>query len=133
MPRKRQINPTEVEMQILQVLWELESATVREVVDRLNQVRPRAYTSILSMMNIMFEKGLLSRTLNGRAHVYKAKQSRDKTLGGVVKELLGRAFAGSTTSLITQVLEQSNPSADELAEIRQAIEAWQRQEGRSID
>ena len=133
MPRKRQITPTEVEMEILQVLWDRESATVREVVDCLNQDRPRAYTSILSMMNIMFEKGLLSRTMHGRAHVYKAKHSRDKTLGGVIKELLGRTFQGSTTTLITQVLEQSNPSADELAEIRRTIETWQRQEDRSHD
>ena len=131
MPRKRQATPTEVEMEILQVLWELGSATVRAVVDRLNQNRPRAYTSILSMMNIMFEKGLVTRTMLGRAHVYQAKQSREKTLGGVVQELLGRAFQGSTTSLITQVLEQSNPSADELAEIRRTIEAWQRHEDRS--
>lgn len=112
-------------MEILHVLWEHQPATVRKVVDILNQSRPRAYTSILSMLNVMFEKGLVTRAMRGRAHVYRAKKSREKTLGSVVKDILGRAFQGSTTSLITQVLEQSKPSAAELAEIRRTIETWQ--------
>lgn len=128
MPRHRQETPTEVELEILHVLWEHEPATVRDVVDVLNQQRPRAYTSILSMLNVMYDKGLVKRTMQGRAHVYRAKVSREKTLGGVVKDLLRRAFQGSTTSLITQVLEQSNPSPAELDEIRRSIEAWQNEE-----
>jgi len=128
MPRRRQETPTEVELEILQVLWEHQPATVRKVVDVLNQSRSRAYTSILSMLNIMFEKGLVTRRLKGRAHVYEALASRDKTLGGVVRDLLGRAFNGSSASLITQVLEQSQPTSAELDEIRRTIEAWQNQE-----
>lgn len=128
MPRHRSGPPTEVELEILHVLWEHGQATVREVVDVLNEKRPRAYTSILSMLNVMFEKGLVKRKLDGRAHIYQAKLSREKTLGGVVKDLLGRAFNGSSTSLITQVLEQSKPSQTELDEIRRTIEAWQEQE-----
>ncbi len=128
MPRHRQETPTEVEMEILQVLWEHEPTTVREVVDILNETRPRAYTSILSMLNVMFEKGLVTRKLQNRAHVYRAKLSREKTLGGVVRDLLGRVFEGSTTSLITQVLEQSKPTSEELGEIRKAIETWQDEE-----
>jgi predicted transcriptional regulator len=130
MARHPQVTPTEVELEILHVLWEHQPATVREVVDVLNQSRPRAYTSILSMLNVMFDKGLVVRQMQGRAHVYRARQSRDRTLGVVVKDLLGRAFQGSTTSLITQVLEQSKPSAEELKEIRRTIKAWQ-EEGQS--
>ena len=126
MPRHRRETPTAVEMEILQVLWEHEPATVREVVDVLNQTRPRAYTSILGMLNVMHQKGLVVREMEGRAHLYRTSQSREKTLGGVVKDLLGRAFQGSTTSLITQVLEQSKPSHQELTEIRRAIAAWQK-------
>lgn len=128
MPRHKQITPTEVELEILQVLWDQQPATVREIVDVLNQTRPRAYTSILSMLNVMFDKGLVTRETAGRAHVYRARKSRDKTLGGVVKDVLGRAFQGSTTSLIAQVLEQSRPSEEELAEIRRTIETWQQSE-----
>ncbi len=130
MPRHRQVTPTEAELEILHVLWAHQPSTVREIVDVLNQTRPRAYTSILSMMNVMLDKGLVQRKLRGRAHVYTAKKTRNATLGGVVKDLLGRAFQGSTTSLITQVLEQSNPTTEELAQIRQAIEQWQESEGR---
>ena len=130
MARYRQETPTEVEMEILQVLWERETATVREVVDVLNETRPRAYTSILSMLNVMLEKGLVLREEQNRAHVYRAKKSREKTLGRVVKELLGRAFQGSANSLIAQVLEQSKPSPKELDEIRKSIECWQKQEKR---
>jgi predicted transcriptional regulator len=125
MPRHRQQTPTEVELEILQVLWEHQPATVREVVDVLNQSRSRAYTSILSMLNVMFDKGLVKRELRGRAHVYRAASSREKTLGRVVSDLLGRVFRGSTTTLVTQILEQSRPSSQELTEIRRAIEQWQ--------
>lgn len=125
MPRHRQETPTEVELEILHVLWEHQPATVREVVDVLNQTRPRAYTTILSMLNVMFEKDLVAREMQGRAHVYRAHRSRESTLGGVIKDLLGRAFQGSTTSLITHVLEQSKPDEEELKEIRRTIKAWQ--------
>ncbi|QDT27595.1 Penicillinase repressor [Gimesia panareensis] len=128
MARHRQATPTEVEMEILQVLWENQQSTVREVVDVLNQSRPRAYTSILSMLNVMYDKGLVEREMRGRAHVYRARKSRESTLGGVIKDLLGRAFQGSTSSLITQILEQSKPSAAELEEIRKTIEDWQDEE-----
>ncbi|NQT13758.1 MAG: BlaI/MecI/CopY family transcriptional regulator [Planctomycetes bacterium] len=133
MPRRRQVTPTEVELEILQVLWEHQPATVREVVEVLNQTRPRAYTSILSMLNVMFEKELVVRQMRSRAHVYRARMPREKTLGGVVKDLLGRVFEGSTSSLITQVLEQSKPSPKELDEIRRAIEAWQNEEQKVND
>ena len=129
MPRYRQVTPTEVELEILHVLWDHQPATVREVVDILNQSRPRAYTSILSMLNVMRDKGLVTRDMRGRAHVYRAKKSREMTLGSVVKDVLGRAFQGSTTSLIAQVLEQSRPTDEELVEIRRTIEAWQSGEG----
>ena len=124
MARHRQETPTEVELEILHVLWDQGPATVRQVVEALNTQRPRAYTSILSMLNVMRDKGLVTRKSQGRAHVYSAKRSREKTLGGVVKDLLGRAFQGSSTLLIAQVLEQSRPSAEELDEIRKTIERW---------
>lgn len=128
MPRHRQVTPTEVELEILHVLWQHQPMTVRQVVDVLNEDRPRAYTSILSMLNVMYEKGLVAREMEGRAHVYRASHSRERTLGGVVKDLLGRAFQGSATSLIAQVLQQSKPSEEELREIRKTIRQWQSEE-----
>ena len=93
MPRHRRETPTEVEMEILQVLWEHEPATVREVVDVLNQTRPRAYTSILGMLNVMHQKGLVVREMKGRAHLYRTSQSREKTLGGGRQGSVGQGIS----------------------------------------
>lgn len=121
MSRRPQSTPTEVELEILQVLWDLGPSTVRQVADALNQQRPRAYTSILSMMNVMLEKKLVTRDQQGRAHVYRAVARQEKMLGTMVKDLLGRAFDGSASSLITHVLDQSAPDEAELKEIQRLL------------
>ena len=121
MSRRPQSTPTEVELEILQVLWDLGPSTVRQVVDALNQHRTRAYTSILSMMNVMLEKKLVTREEQGRAHVYRAVARQEKMLGTMVKDLLGRAFDGSASSLITHVLDQSSPNESELKEIQRLL------------
>lgn len=128
MPRRPQTTPTEVELEILQVLWDHGPCTVREVVEVLNQTRPRAYTSILSMMNVMLEKKLVSRQQKGRAHVYRALRRQEATLGGIVKDLLGRAFDGSAASLINHVLDQSEPSTDEIAQIQKLLDEYREDE-----
>lgn len=121
MARHPQNTPTAVELEILQVLWDRGPSTVRQVLEQLNKTRPRAYTSILSMMNVMREKGLVTREEQGKAHVYRARRGQEKTLGKLVKDLLGRAFDGSAQSLITHVLDQSTPSQQELEEIQELI------------
>ena len=124
MPRRPQSTPTEVELEILQVLWDHGPSTVRQVVDVLNTTRKRAYTSILSMMNVMLEKKLVARQQQGRAHVYRALHRQETTLGGMVKDLLGRAFDGSAASLINHVLDQSEPSAEEIDQIQQLLDQY---------
>lgn len=128
MARKKQSTPTEGELEILQVLWERGDSTVRDVHDVLNALRPRAYTSIMSLMNIMTDKGLVVREPQGRAFVYRARRPREKTLGQIVGGVLGGAFAGSAQELVAHVLEQSKPSAEELDEIRRMIESYEREE-----
>jgi BlaI family penicillinase repressor len=126
MPRPKEEQPTTGELEVLKVLWERGPSTVREVMDVLNDVRPRAYTSVMSLLNVMTDKGLLVRQPQGRAFVYKPKADRGRTLRRMVGDLLGRAFEGSTTQLVAHLLDQSKPSPDELDEIRQAIEQYQR-------
>jgi len=128
MARKKQSTPTEAELEILQVLWERGESTVRDVHDVLNAQRPRAYTSIMSLMNIMTDKALVVREPQGRAFIYRAKRPREKTLGQIVGGVLGGAFAGSAQELVAHVLEQSKPSAEELDEIRRLIESYEREE-----
>ena len=129
MARPKPVTPTEGELEILKVLWERGPSTVRDVLEVLNQRRERAYTSVMSLMNIMAEKKLVSREPQGRAFLYTANRPRENTLGSMVNHLLGKAFDGSASSLVSQVLDQSKPSADELDEIRKAIDEYERRGG----
>src|SRR6185369_11059494 len=125
MARPKEEQPTAGELEVLKVLWDRGPSTVREVMDVLNEDRPRAYTSVMSLLNVMTDKGLLIREPRGRAFVYKPKYNRGKTLGRMVGNLLGKAFEGSTSQLVAHLLDQTKPSPEELAEIRRAIEKYQ--------
>ena len=129
MPRPKEEQPTAGELEVLKVLWERGPSTVREVMDVLNEVRPRAYTSVMSLLNVMTEKRLVVREPQGRAFVYRPKSDRGRTLRRMVGDLLGRAFEGSTSQLVAHLLDQTKPTAEELAEIHRAIEAYQQQKG----
>ena len=126
MARPKEEQPTSGELEILKVLWERGPSTVRDVMDTLHAARPRAYTSVMSLMNVMAEKGLLVREPQGRAFVYRPKRDRGRMLRQMVGDLLGRAFEGSTSQLVLHLLDQSKPSPKELAEIRRAIETYQK-------
>ena len=128
MARRKQQMPTEAELEILHVLWDRGPSTVRQVREVLSATRPRAYTSIMSLLNIMVDKGLVTRSADGRAFIYRARKPRERTLASIVGDLLGRAFAGSPHQLVAHLLEQSKPSPAELDEIRRTIEDYERQE-----
>ena len=128
MARPRNIQPTPAELEVLQLLWESESLTVREVMEALNQRRPRAYTSVMSLLNVMADKGMLVREPMGRAFRYRVAKSREKTLGSLVNDLVKRAFDGSSTALVAQLLEGSQPTAAELEEINKLIQRHRRGE-----
>ncbi len=125
MARMSQETPTEAELEILKVLWERGPRTGREVLDVLNAERKRAYTSVMSVLNIMESKGQVIRKPQGRAFVYTAKKPREKTLGKMVGNLLRRAFEGSAASLVAQVLDQSKLTPEELDKIRKTIEEYE--------
>ncbi len=129
MVRPRHENPTPAELEVLQVVWERGPSTVREVMTALNEERPRAYTSVMSLMNVMVEKGLLRQRPKGRAFEYWARVSRDKIQSRMVSELLGRAFDGSASTLVAHLLEGAKPASDELDEIRKAIAEYTRRKG----
>jgi predicted transcriptional regulator len=129
MPRPKEEKPTAGELEVLKVLWARGPSTVREVMDVLNERRPRAYTSVMSLLNVMTDKGLLVRVPQGRAFVYRARLDRRRTLGGMVEDLLGRAFDGSASQLVAHLLDKHQPSSEELAEIRRTIQQYARQQG----
>ena len=131
MARPRHKHPTPGELEILRVLWERGPCTVREVMNILNQRRrPRVYTSVMSLMNIMFEKNLLRRESKGRAFVYRPRATRKKTLSGMVGDLLCRAFDGSASTMVVHLLEQADLSEEEQDEIREAIDAYKHKQKR---
>lgn len=128
MPRPSYDQPTPGELELLKVLWDRGPSTVREVMEVLNIHRPRAYTSVMSLMNVMTEKGQLHREPQGRAFLYKAAIEREDTLSDLVGDLLDRVFEGSASSLVAHLLEQSDPSDAELAAIRRAISEYRKQQ-----
>ncbi len=113
--------PTTAELEILSALWQRGEATVREIHDDLNAARPMAYTTVLKLLQIMDEKGLVERDKNAKAHVYRAQQPQDETQKNLVSDLLDKAFRGSALKLVQHVLETKPASAEELAEIRKLI------------
>ncbi len=129
MPRPRHEHPTPGELEVLKVLWDRGPATVREVMEVLNRGRERAYTSVMSLLNVMTDKGLLRRDPKGRAFVYAVRAAREKTLGRMVEDLLGRAFEGSASTLVARLLDQAAPTPRELQEIRSAIDQYRGQQG----
>jgi predicted transcriptional regulator len=124
MPRPKHEHPTPAELEVLKYLWDRGPATVREVMEALNRRRRRAYTSVMSLLGVMTEKGLLKRRQQGRGYVYQPRLARDKTIGPMLHDLLDRAFEGSAASLVARLLDESSPSQTELEEIRKTIEQF---------
>ena len=120
MPHPNQ--PTPAELEILDVLWERRKATVREVHEEIGKRKSTAYTTILKLMQIMQEKGLVARDESGKAHVYSPKFSQRQTQTKLVSTLLDKAFRGSALSLVQHVLETKPATREELAEIRRLID-----------
>src|ERR687896_2515353 len=120
--------PTDAELAILRVLWERGPSTVRQVHDVLSRERPTAYTTALKLLQIMTEKGLVRRDETDRTHVYHARLTEEQTQRQLVRDLLERAFGGSSSKLVMQALNAKRATAEELGEIRKLIEA--RREGR---
>jgi BlaI family transcriptional regulator, penicillinase repressor len=117
--------PTEAEMAILRALWQAHPASVREVMERINADRdpPWTYTTVLKFMQIMFEKGLVSRDDAERTHQFSPAVPAEQTRGQLVTDLLDRVFDGSLSTLVLQALGQKKVSKAEAAEIKKLLDA----------
>jgi BlaI family penicillinase repressor len=124
-------HPTEGELAILQVLWERGApCTVREVHEALSQHKETAYTTVLKMMTIMADKGLLQRDESERSHRYLALHPEPEVQSVLVKDLMQRAFAGSALQLVQRALDVDRPSRAELDAIAQLIAEARARRGR---
>lgn len=119
---QKAIKPTESELEILQVLWQKESATVREVHDELSKTRDIGYTTALKLLQIMFEKGLVTRDDSSKTHIYTPAVTREKTQKQLLGKMIHTLFSGSSTELVMQALGNQKTSREELDEIQKMLD-----------
>lgn len=115
-----------MELEILRVLWERGPSTVREVHEVLAQLRPTGYTTVLKLLQIMTVKGTVVRNEDARAHIYEALQPAETTKRQLASDLLQRAFSGSASQLLMHALSEKKASAEEIDEIRQMLDEYER-------
>jgi len=113
--------PTEAELAILRVIWTDGPSTVRQVSDVLNRTRPMLYTTVLKLLQIMTVKGLVRRDEDARTHIYHSRLSEERTQRQLVRDLLDRAFGGSSSKLVMQALATTRASAAELKEVERLL------------
>src|SRR5678815_2992110 len=119
--------PTDAELEILTVLWSRGATTVREVHEVIAKRKPTQYTTVLKLLQIMAEKGLVRRDEKNRAHIYEATKPREWTQRQLAGDLLQRAFNGSAQSLMVGALSSRKASKEELAELRKLLDEYEKE------
>ena len=117
------MSPSEAELEILQVLWQLEPATVREVHDQVAAQREVGYTTTQKQMQRMVEKGFIAQHKTGRSHTFTALLRENQVKGSVFRRMVDTVFKGSSMELLLHALGDSDPSEEELAALEQWLEA----------
>lgn len=128
MNNKQTSNPTDSELTILEILWEAGPQTVRFVNDFLSKKREVGYTTTLKLMQIMTDKGLVTRNTDQRTHVYKANVKEQITKKNLLKTFITSTFQGSASSLVMQALGDSKTSPEELKKIKALIRKLENKE-----
>lgn len=118
-------DPTAGELEILQVLWSRGASTVRDVCVVLSQNRSVGYTTVLKLLQIMHQKGLVQRDSTEKSHVYSSTLSEEETQQRLVGDLLQRAFGGSAIRLVMQALSARKATRDELSGVRQFLDDFE--------
>jgi BlaI family penicillinase repressor len=116
------IKPTESEMEILQILWDKGSCTVREVHEILEKNKDAGYTTTLKLMQIMHEKGLVDRDTSAKTHIYKALVSQQKTEQHLLRKMIDNVFNGSASRMVMQALGSHQASPDEIESIKKYLD-----------
>ena len=127
MSRRAHKRPTDAELAILRVIWDLGPSTVREVFAELNTSRDTGYTTVLKLMQIMMGKGLLRRDESVRPQVYEPVRSQHQTQRQLIGDLLDRAFSGSPGNLVLQALSAKKTTAQEREQIRALLDELEKE------
>jgi BlaI family transcriptional regulator, penicillinase repressor len=123
--------PSKLEMQVLSVLWQRGPSAVRDVLDAMPDGKSRAYTTILTVMQVMEKKGLVSHTAQGNTHIYAAAISREQVAGPLLKDLVRHLFGGSRVTALQHLLQENEVSPGELDEIKQLIATHEKEQSGS--
>jgi predicted transcriptional regulator len=129
MAKRKLPKPTDGELAILGVLWRHGPRTVREIHSEFNRTRETGYTTVLKMLQIMAEKGLVTRDETQKTHVYQAALAQSEAQRWFLGDLLDRVFNGSAHRLVLQALSTKKASAAELAEIRKLLDDIEKERG----
>jgi len=119
------VKPTEAELTLLNILWNMGPATVRQVHDVVSLTQKTGYTTVLKILQIMHEKSLVVRDETNRAHVYASANSQTQTQTSLIKDLISKAFGGSTSKLVMRAIDEST-SAQEIDDIRQLLNSLEK-------
>ncbi len=123
MKEKDQTSPTPSELAVLQILWKKGPSTVKEVHQKLSEAKEVVYTTILKTMQVMVDKGMLEREINGRKHIYKAILNEEETQDKLLDKFLNKTFGGSASKLVMKALGNYNASSEEIEEIKKFLES----------
>lgn len=123
MARPESEHPTELELEILKILWDDSPLPVRDVRARLETQagRPLAHSTVITMLNIMHRKGFVRRKKDGKSFLFSPRLGKETVAGSIVGDVLSRVFEGSASDLVLNLLETADLDADELAELRKLI------------
>jgi BlaI family transcriptional regulator, penicillinase repressor len=122
MPRLPSTQPTEVEMQILRILWELGPSPVREIHKRLEAAKGTNYSTTVKMLAVMLQKGLVKRDEQAQPHVYRPALTRAKTGKRMLEDLIEKVYDGSAMSLVLQALSSGKATKEELDDVRRMLD-----------
>jgi len=126
MPRPAATQPTDVELQILRILWERGPSPVREIHAELGAEKGTSYSTTVKMLAVMLQKGLVKRNESAQPHVYRAVLTRESAGRRMVKSLIDKVFDGSASHLVLQALSSEKATKEELAEIRKLLDEMER-------
>lgn len=127
MPRPAATQPTDVELQILRILWDSGPSPVREVHAQLEAEKGTNYSTTVKMLAVMLQKGLVKRNERKQPHIYRAVLTREKAGRRMIGNLIDKVFEGSASSLVLQALSSEKATKEELAEIRKLLEQMEKQ------
>ena len=121
---------TEQELELMKIVWRRRAATVRDVYEELLKQRKIAYTTVMTMLNVLVDKGRLRKRPDDKPFVYEPTEPRRKVIGSMVGDFIGRVFDGSARPLLVQLVEDRKLSEDDLDEIRRLIRERDEEAGR---